>query len=90
MSWQCKAGMEGAHGGSLQLGLTSVYSDSHGGKQELIEVDCHRKERQNLMVRVRGNRSSSLSLWLQRVGDLSVELGSGSGDGVLKWLGYLC
>ena len=82
--------MEGAHGGSLQLGLVSVYSGSHGGKQELMEVDRCREEGKNLTIRVRSNRSSSLSSWLQRVGDLSVELGSGSGVGVLEWLGCLC
>ena len=74
--------MEGAHGGSLQLGLASVYSGSHGGKQELMEEDRHREEGQNLTIQVGGNRTTSLSSWLQRVGDLSVEVGSGSGVGV--------
>ncbi|KAF3972434.1 hypothetical protein CMV_004059 [Castanea mollissima] len=81
-------GMEGAHGG--QLGLASVHSGSHGGKQDSMEVDHHREERQKLMIRVGGNMTSSLSSWLQRVGDLRVELGSGSGVGVLEWLGCLC
>ena len=74
--------MEGAHGGSLQLGLASVYSGSHGGKQELMEEDRCREEGQNLTIQVGGNRTTSLSSWLQRVGDLSVEVGSGSGVGV--------
>ena len=74
--------MEGAHGGSLQLGLASVYSGSHGGKQELMEEDSRRKEGQNLTIRVSSNRTTSLPSWLQRVGDfLSVDLGSGSGVG---------
>ena len=81
--------MEGAHGGSLQLGLSSVYSGSHGGKQELMEEDRRCEEGQNLSIRVGGNRTT-LSSWLQRVRDLSVELGSGSGVGVLEWLGCLC
>ena len=55
-----------------------------------MEVDRCCEEGQNLTVRVCDNRSSSLSSWLQRVGDLSVELGSGSGVGVLEWLGCLC
>ena len=74
--------MEGAHGGSLQLGLASVYSGSHGGKQELMEEDRRREEGQNLTIQVGGNRTTSLSSWLQRVGDLSVEVGFGSGVGV--------
>ena len=74
--------MEGAHGGSLQLGLASVYSGSHGGKQELMEEDRRHEEGQNLTIQVGGNRTTSLSSWLQRVGDLSVEVGSGSGVGV--------
>ena len=64
--------MEGAHGGSLQLGLACVHSGSHNGKQEPMEVDPHRKEGQKLTIQVSGNRTSSLSSWLQRVGDLSV------------------
>ena len=39
--------MEGAHGGLLQLGLVSVYSGSHSGKQEPMEVDRRREEGQN-------------------------------------------
>ena len=68
----------------------NVYSGSHGSKQEPMEVDLRREEDQNLMNRVGGNRTSSLSLCFQRVGDLSVKLGSGSGVGVLEWLGCLC
>ena len=56
--------MEGAHGGSLQLGLSSVYSGSHGGKQELMEEDRRCEEGQNLSIRVGGNRTTSLSSWL--------------------------
>ena len=82
--------MEGAHGGSLQLGLASVYSGSHNGKQELMEEDRRCEEGKKLTIWVGGNRTTSLSLWLQKVGDLSVELGSGSGVGVLEWLGCLC
>ena len=64
--------MEGAHGGSLQLGLACVRSGSHNSKQEPMEVDPHRKEGQKSTIQVSGNRTSSLSSWLQRVGDLSV------------------
>ena len=54
-----------------------------------MEEDHHREKGQILTIQVGGNRTT-LSSWLQRVRDLSVELGSGSGVGVLEWLGCLC
>ena len=42
--------MEGAHGGSLQLGLASVYSGSYGGKQASMEVDRRCEGGQKLMI----------------------------------------
>ena len=42
-------GIEAAGGESLQLGLASVYSGSHGGKREPMEVDLRREEDQKLM-----------------------------------------
>ena len=41
--------IEAAGGESLQLGLASVYSGSHGGKREPMEVVLRREEDQKLM-----------------------------------------
>ena len=51
-----------------------------------MEVDRRCKEGQKLMIQVGGNRTSSLSSWLQRVGDLSVAVGLGSWSG---WVVYV-
>ena len=42
-------GIEAAGGESLQLGLVSVYSGSHDGKREPMEVDLYCEEDQKLM-----------------------------------------
>ena len=51
-----------------------------------MEVDRRCKGGQKLMIQVGGNRTSSLSSWLQRVGDLSVAVGLGSWSG---WVVYV-
>ena len=42
-------GIEAAGDESLQLGLASMYSGSHNGKREPIEVDLRHEEDQKLM-----------------------------------------
>ena len=51
-----------------------------------MEADHRCKGGQKLMIQVGGNRTSSLSSWLQRVGDLSVAVGLGSWSG---WVVYV-
>ena len=41
--------IKAAGGESLQLGLASVYSSSHGSKREPMEVELRREEDQKLM-----------------------------------------
>ena len=72
MAWWRKAGMESAHGGSLQR--VKVASRNRVGGHKASSLS---QGRAKLTIWVGGNRASSLSLWLQRVG-------------VLEWLGNLC